>query len=96
MKAFLVTLSSLCFCAILLCFLAYTTDRLPGVPVVTSSQQVEVSQVALNPDEVGVPPTMEEDLLCSPCVERMAFILVHRQTIFAICILVWYHWIPIY
>ena len=75
MKAFLVTASSLCFCGILLCFLAYATNRLPGVPVVTSSQQVESSQVALNPDEIGVPPAMEEDPLCSPCVERIDFVL---------------------
>lgn len=75
MKVFLVTVSSLCFCGILLCFLAYATDRLPGVPVVTSSQQSEISQIALNPDGTGVPPTTEEDLLCAPCVERIAFVL---------------------
>jgi hypothetical protein len=75
MKAFLIAVSLLCFCGILLCFWAYATNRLPGVPVVTSSQQVQISQVALNPDEIGVPPTMEADPLCSPCVEQMAFVL---------------------
>ena len=72
MKTFLVSTSSLCFCGILLCFFAYATNRLPGV---TLSQQVEISQVVLNPNETGVPPTMESDPLCSPCVERIAFVL---------------------
>lgn len=75
MKAFLVTVSSLCFCAILFCFLAYATDRLRGGPAVTSSQPVEISQVDLNPDQIGVPSAMEEDLLCAPCVERIAFFI---------------------
>lgn len=56
-------------------FLAYAMDRLPGVPIVTSSKQVEISQVALNLDEIGAPPTMGADPLCSPCVERIDFVL---------------------
>lgn len=75
MKAFLVSISLLCLFGILLCFFAYTTDRLPGKPIVTASQQVEISQVALNPDETGAPSRMEADPLCSPCVERIAFVL---------------------
>ena len=79
MKTFLVSTSSLCFCGILLCFFAYATNLLPGAHIVTSSQQVEISQVALNPDEAGTPPTMEADPLCSPCVERIAFVLEMAQ-----------------
>ena len=72
MKAFLVSISSLCLCGILLCFFRYTMGRLPGI---TPSQQVETSQVALNPDEIGVLPPIEADPLCSPCVERIALML---------------------
>ena len=64
MKAFLVTVSTLCVSGILLSFLAYATGRLPGVPVVTSSPQIMISQTA-----------METDPLCSPCVERIALML---------------------
>ena len=38
MKTFLVTVSSLCLCGILLCFWAYATDRLPGVSVAAMPQ----------------------------------------------------------
>ncbi len=69
MKAFLVTVSSLCFCGILLCFFAYATNRLPMPktqhPVVLTIPQQIVTQK----------PTMEEASPCSPCVERLASIL---------------------
>ena len=72
MKVFLVTASSLCLCGILHCFFGYTMDRLPGI---APSQQIEISQVALNPDVIRASSTMEADPLCSPCVERIAFVL---------------------
>ena len=64
MKAFLVSVSVLCLCGILLCFFAYGTGRLPGVPVVIPSPQGGKSQA-----------TMETDPLCSPCVEKMAMLV---------------------
>ena len=75
MKAFLVTLSSFCLCAILLCFLAYETDFFlmskQHIPVAAIPQQVENSR-----NEVGTQiPTVKQDLLCSPCVERIAFFM---------------------
>ena len=60
MKAFLVAVSSLCLCGILLCFWAYATGQLPGAPIATSQKQVVISQTA-----------METDPLCSPCVENI-------------------------
>lgn len=69
MKAFLVTVSSLCLCGILLCFLAYVTGRLGGAPVVTSSQPVVISQTV-----------METDPLCSPCVENIAKMIEMMET----------------
>ena len=75
MKAFLVAVSSLCVCGILLCFFAYAMDRLPGLPVITTSQQIEILEVTSNPDKTRGPSTMGPDSLCSPCVERIAFVL---------------------
>ena len=66
MKAFLVAVSLLCLCAILLCFFAYATGNFPiskttqTFPVVASTEQ-------------STP--VETDPLCSPCVEKMAKIL---------------------
>ena len=70
MKAFLVTVSSLCLCAILLCFFAYAAGNFPFVPRVydmpkpTQSQQVVMQT-----------PSIELDPLCSPCVERMVLLI---------------------
>ena len=70
MKAFLGTLSLLCFCAIVLCFFAYATGRLP------TPKTTQHTLVAAIPQQVGTQVrTVEKDLLCSPCVERMASIL---------------------
>ena len=66
MKTFLVTVSSLCLCGILFCFWAYATGNFPmskttpPLPVVAS---VEPST------------TRETDSECSPCAERMAWLL---------------------
>lgn len=66
MKAFIVTVSALCLCGLLLCFWAYATGNLPlsnttpQLPVPVSVQQATMA---------------EEDPLCSPCVEKMASIL---------------------
>ena len=77
MKAFLFMVSSLCFCALLLCFLAYATGRLPTpkvtqhTPVAAIPQRVEGSR-----NGVGTQiPTVEKDFLCSPCVERIALFM---------------------
>ena len=61
MKAFVIAVSSLCLCGILLSFLAYAMGRLPGAPIATSPKEVVISQTA-----------METDPLCSPCVENIA------------------------
>lgn len=69
MKAFLVVVLSLCFCAVLLCFWAYATGNFPmskttPPSVATTSQQAGTQKT-----------TVEDDPLCSPCVERVAFVL---------------------
>ena len=70
MKAFLVVVSSLCLCGILLCFWSYATGKIPmpktkqPSPVATTPQQAETQKT-----------TVEDDPLCSPCVERMAMLL---------------------
>ena len=75
MKAFLIAVSSLCLYGILLCLLAYTTSQLPTpkttqhAVVATILQQGEDSRNGVETQK----PMMEEDLLCSPCVERIAF-----------------------
>ena len=75
MKAFLIVVSLLCFCGILLCLLAYATGQLPmpkttqHTAVATILQQGEDSRNEVESQK----PTMEENLLCSPCVERIAF-----------------------
>ena len=66
MKAFLVAVSSLCLCAILLCFLAYATGNFP-IPKTTKDTPISTSSQPAN--------TAEIDPLCSPCVERMAMLL---------------------
>ena len=77
MKAFLVTVSSLCFCGILLCLLAYATDRLPSAPrVYDMPKATQPTVVAAIPQQVETQKTtVEEDSPCSPCVERMVSIL---------------------
>lgn len=70
MKAFLVTISSLCLCGILVCFWAYATGRLP------MSKATQHLAVAGIPQQVATQkPTVKKDLLCSPCVERIAFFM---------------------
>ncbi len=74
MKAVLGSVSSLCFCGILLCLLAYTTGNFPmpkttqDIPIATMPQQTETQKTAV-----------ETDPLCSPCVERMAFVMEMLQ-----------------
>ena len=77
MKAFLVTVSTLCVCGILLCFWAYATDRLPSAPrVYDMPKATQPTVVAAIPQQVETQKnTAEEDSPCSPCVERMASIL---------------------
>lgn len=70
MKAFLVAVSLFCYCGILLCFLAYATERLP-MPKTT--QHIDVG--AIPQQVVTQKSTMEDDSPCPPCVERMAAIL---------------------
>ena len=66
MKAFLIVVSSLCLCGILLCFWAYATGNFPmskttqPLPVLASVEQST---------------TGETDPQCPPCVERMASLL---------------------
>jgi hypothetical protein len=68
MKAFLVAVSSLCLCGILLCFMAYATGKFPSIPrvydmpkltqhtsVATMPQQVENYQ-----DGIGMQSTTVE------------------------------------
>ncbi len=68
MKAFLVAVSSLCVCSILLCFLAYATGKFPFVPRI-DDMTTEPQQVVMQT------PSVEPDPLCSPCVERIALML---------------------
>ena len=66
MKAFLIVVSSLCLCGILLCFWAYATGHFPmskttqPLPVLASVEQST---------------TGEADPQCPPCVERLASLL---------------------
>ncbi len=59
MKAFLVTVSPLCFCTILLCFLAYSTDRLPGAPIVATLQMPVASDPQCSPCEERMASLLE-------------------------------------
>ena len=77
MKAFIVAVSSLCLCVILLCFLAYATGNF-SIPKTTQVPPVAtIPQQGANYREgVGLQATMvETDPLCSPCIEKMASIL---------------------
>ena len=72
MKAFLVAVSSLCLCGILLCFLAYTTGNFPFAPRVYDMPKPTQAQKGI----IQTPSVVvEADPLCSPCVEKMAKIL---------------------
>ena len=74
MKAFVIAVSSLSLCGILLSFLAYATGNLFFVPnindMTTKSQQQVVMQT----------PSVESDPLCSPCAENMTKILEIMST----------------
>ena len=72
MKAFLVTVSSLCLCGILLCFLAYVTGNFPFVPRTYDMPKPTQAQKGIMQTPSVV---VETDPLCSPCVEKMAKIL---------------------
>ena len=49
MKVFLVMISSLCLCGILVCFWAYATNRLPGVPTVAAPETSVVEDPLCSP-----------------------------------------------
>lgn len=66
MKAFITTVASSCLCAMLLCFWAYATGNLP-LSNTTPQRPVPVSAEQAT--------TVEENPLCSPCVENMVEIL---------------------
>ena len=83
MKAFLVTVSSLCLCGILLCFLAYATGNFPFVPrvydrvfgVVKFDNSENLPKPTQLQQVVMQTPSIETDPLCSPCVERMVLLM---------------------
>lgn len=77
MKVFLVVVSSLCLCVILLCFLAYATRKFPSVPRgYDMPQPTQNTRVATTPQRAETQKTTaEEDPQCSPCAERMASLL---------------------
>ena len=66
MKAFLVTVSSLCLCGILLCFFAYAKGIFP------SSKTTKDTPASISSQQAGTGAT---DPLCSPCAERTAMFL---------------------
>lgn len=71
MKAFLVAVSSLCLCGILLCFLAYATGNFPFVPTVYDIKKPTQAQKVV----------MEtSSAQCTPCVEKMAWLLEITET----------------
>ena len=77
MKTFLVTVSSLCLCGILFCFWAYatgfvslTTDRSQGD--VPSPKTTQTLTVFTSVEQATMGATESE---CSPCAERMAWLL---------------------
>lgn len=72
MKGFLVAVSSLCLCGILLCFLAYVTGNFPFVPRAYDMPKPTQAQKGIMQTPLVV---VETDPLCSPCVEKMAKIL---------------------
>ena len=76
-ERFLVAVSSLFVCGILLCFLAYAADNFPFVPrVYDMPKPTQHISVAPMPQQAETQKTtVEEDSRCSPCVERMASIL---------------------
>ena len=73
MKVFLVAVSSLCLCGILLCFWAYATGNLSSVPRVYDMPKTTTdTQGATMPQQAGTQKTtVEEDPLCSPCEENL-------------------------
>ena len=66
MKAFLVAVSSLCLCGVLLSFLVYAMGNFPRPKTTKDTPASISSQQAI---------TEETDPLCSPCVERIALML---------------------
>ena len=70
MKAFLVAVSSLCLCGMLLCFLAYTTGNYPFALRFYDMPKPTQKGIMQTPSVV-----VETVPLCSPCVEKMAKIL---------------------
>lgn len=75
MKAFLVTVSTLCVSGILLCFLAYATGNFPFVPTVYDIKKpTQAQKVVMETSSV------ETDAQCTPCVEKMASILEMIET----------------
>ena len=53
MKAFLVAVSSLCLCGILLCFMAYATGKFPSIPRVYDMPKLtQHTSVATMPQQV--------------------------------------------
>ena len=75
MKAFLVTVSTLCVCGILLCFWAYATGNFPFVPRVYDIKKLTQAQKV-----VMETSSVEPDAQCTPCVEKMASILEMIET----------------
>ena len=73
MKVFLVAVSSLCLCGILLCFFAYATGNFPFVPrTYDMPKTIQPIPVSTFPQKST---TVEDAPLCSPCVEKIASIL---------------------
>ena len=77
MKMFLVAVSSLCLCGILLCFLAYVTGNFPMLKATQDTTSTAITYQGENSrNRVAMQAlTREADLLCSPCAEQMALLL---------------------
>ncbi len=81
MKAYWVTLSSLCVCTILLCFSAYKMDR-SSMPNSTSaavdSARFDFDQhpsVPATHPQIGMHATLVEDVSdCDSCIERLSIV----------------------
>lgn len=79
MKAYWVTLSSLCVCTILLCFSAYKMDR-SSMPNSTSaaadSQRFDQRRpVSATHQSIGMnAPLVEDDSVCDSCIERLSLV----------------------